>query len=111
MINEEIRNEADRIWQYHENKSDEFIQQTWSVDLAVVSVLIARLSSTGLTGARFDALRDAARSVVETRLSKELTDTMERLDKSATCLSKVGVGLATVGVIIGVIQIGLAIYK
>jgi hypothetical protein len=49
--------------------------------------------------------REAAAAILQSRLTSKVTSTMEQLDKSASKISTVGLILAIVGVVIGVIQI------
>ena len=75
-------------------------------DPIVISTIIAWLGSTGITGARFDALRDSAYSILETKMINQLIITLEKLDKSSSRLTKVGIAL---GVIIGILGVIVAL--
>lgn len=91
------------------NKDENAIQ--WATilkeeDPIVISTIIAWLGSTGVTGAKFDAFRDSAYSILETRLTNQLIITMEKLDKSSSRLSVVGIALM---VIIGVLSVIVAL--
>ena len=91
------------------NKDDNAIE--WTTKLKeenpiVISAIIAWLGSTGIIGAKFEALRDSAYSILETRLTNQLIFTMEKLDKSSSRLSVVGIALM---VIIGVLSVIVAL--
>lgn len=74
--------------------------QASSTELA--AAVMARLASTGSTGEKMNALRDACSILVHQKLNSELIESNKKLDRSATILSWVGV---IVGSIIGVAEI------
>ncbi|ASG01660.1 MULTISPECIES: hypothetical protein [Vibrio] len=49
--------------------------------------------------------REAASAILQTRLASQVTHTMETLDKSADTVTKVGLLLAVIGIVIGVLQL------
>lgn len=59
----------------------------------LISTIIAWLGSTGTRGAQYEALRDSARSILETKFTNQLISTMEKLDKSSRVLTIVGIVL------------------
>jgi hypothetical protein len=68
---------------------------------------MSQLASTGGTGEKLHALRDACSSVLQSKLSAELVETMVRLDKAAGFLAWVGIALGTV---IGIAQIIIPLF-
>ncbi|MCB0284622.1 MAG: hypothetical protein KDF60_18715 [Calditrichaeota bacterium] len=86
--------------------SIEWVTRLEKEDPIVISAIIARLGSTGTLGARWDALRDSAITVLETKLTNQIINTMEKLDKSSSKLSKVGIILT---VFIGILGLIIAI--
>lgn len=58
--------------------------------------IISRLGSTGTTGARFEALRESARAVLEERLTNRLIETTQSLEAAATRLAKIGIAASVV---------------
>ena len=103
---DEIASRANEIWKSIA-KPDEFMSlvERADVDLAVLRLLIARLGSTGTTGAEWEALRDATNAVVNSRLSAKQVAAMDSLNKSTTLLMWVGIVVAIVGVGVGLVQI------
>jgi hypothetical protein len=100
---------ADEIWKSIA-KPDDFMLLVERSDPEVLHLLIARLGSTGATGASWEALRDAVNAVMNSRLSANQVAAMDRLDRSTTLLAKVGIAVAAVGVAVSVIQIIIAIW-
>jgi len=58
--------------------------------------IISRLGSTGTTGARLEALREAARAVLEDRLTQRLIETTRSLEAAATRRAKIGIAASVV---------------
>jgi hypothetical protein len=101
---------ADEIWKSVE-KPDEYMAHVEDADLEVLRLLVARLGSTGNIGAKFEALREATVAAMNSRLSQNQVDAMDRLNRSTTHLARVGIGVAVVAVIVGIIQLVIATSK
>ncbi len=108
MSDENIKKSADKIWQSLD-KPDKFMGMIENADLMVVRILIARLGSTGSTGARFEALRDGAIAVLQSRLSANQTKALNSLNISTSFLAKVGICVAVIAVLVAIVQIIIAL--
>ena len=105
-----IKEQADEIWKSVEDL-DKFVELLEEVDLSIVRILIARLGSTGTIGAQYEARRDAAIAVLQSRLAANQVNALERLNSSTTYLAKVGIAVAIVAAIAAVVQLVLALMK
>ncbi len=105
-----IKEQADEIWKSVDDL-DKFVERLEQVDLSVVRVLIARLGSTGILGAQYEARRDAAIAVLQSRLATHQVNALERLNSSTTYLAKVGIVVAIVAAIAAIVQVYLALIK
>jgi hypothetical protein len=115
MEYDEVARRADSIWKFIETpnieKPDKFMAQVEQAEPdEVLRLLIARLGSTGTTGATWEALRDATNAVMNSRLSANQVGAMDRLNKSTTRLMWVGIAVAIVGVGVGLTQIVIAVW-
>jgi hypothetical protein len=113
MEYDEVTRRADSIWKFIETsnieKPDNFMTQVEQAEPdEVLRLLIARLGSTGATGARWEALRDATNAVMSSRLSTREVAAMDRLNASTTRLMWVGIGVSIVGVGASLAQTGHA---
>ncbi len=71
----------------------------------IVAAALVSLAGTGTAGAQLEALRDAARVVVDAKLSASLIDAMEKLEGKATFVGVVGILVAVVGVFVAIAQL------
>lgn len=110
MSDENIKKDANEIWKYVESP-DTFSEKIKNADLKVLRILIARLVSTGSTGARFEALRDNAIAVLQSRLSANQIEALNTLNASTSFLAKVGIGVGIVAVIIAIVQMIIVFYR
>ena len=90
------------------NKDDEFMARIRSASPDIIAAVMAKLASTGATGEKLHALRDACNSALQLQLSTKLVDTMVRLNKTAIFLAWVGIALGT---IIGIAQIIIPLFS
>jgi len=88
------------------SKRQEWVEAVKNSDLDAVAAVFYQLGTTGHTGAKLTARREAARIVIESRLFKDLIDTMKTLDRSASRLSVVGV---VASVVLGIAAILVAV--
>ena len=106
MDKSDIEQQAEEIkllWDKH----SEFIARIRSASPDIITAVMAQLASTGATGEKHHALRDACNSVLQSKLSGELVKTMVRLDRAARFLAWVGIALGT---IIGIAQIIIPLF-
>ena len=108
-MDDERTGHADEIWKSI-GKPDDFMALVERADPEVIRLLIARLGSTGTTGATWEALRDATNAVMNSRLSANQVAAMDSLNRSTTLLAKVGIAVAAVGVAVSVSQIIIAVW-
>ncbi len=94
---EKLANEIFNLW----NSPDEFLERVRGAEPEVIAAVMAKLASTA-TGEKLNALRDSSNAILQAKLSSNIITTMERLNKTATFLTWVGIVLA---VIIGIAQI------
>lgn len=68
-------------------------------DTRTLIAAMAALGTTGTTGARYEAFRDAARAMVEQKLTDQTIAEMRKLEKASTRLGWVAAALTAVGVV------------
>ena len=106
MNKSDIEQQAEEIrllW----TKPNEFVARIRTASPDIISAVMAQSASTGETGEKLHALRDACNSVLQSKLSAELVKTMVRLDRAAGFLAWVGIALGT---IIGIAQIIIPLF-
>lgn len=74
----------------------EWVEVIKSSDTDAIAGIIARLGSTATTGAKFEALRDSARALLDDRLTTQSVDAMRPLEAAATRLQWVAIGVTAV---------------
>lgn len=105
---DELEKEIKDLVELPEESKSEWIRKFESASESAISGAILHWrKSSGLVVGGDNNLhkREAAAAILQTRLSSKVTNTMEKLDKSASKVSTVGLILAAVGVVIGIIQV------
>ena len=100
----QIEKEASEIFKFW-NTSSEFFEKIRNAPPVTIAAVMAQLSSTGETGEKMKGLRDSCSAIVHQKLNAELIEVNERLDRSTTRLTIVGIALGVVGIVIGIAQI------
>ena len=84
------------------NQPDKLVSSLKAADLDTLYSVMSQSGMTGQIGAEYEAVRDTAAAVLQARLTDKLVGTMERLNKSATILYWVGIGVA---IVVGVAEV------
>lgn len=96
----EIRKKAIEISKAYQN-DDEFLGRVMESEPEVIAALMPLLSNRD-SALMLESRRDLCNAILQKKLTVTLTETMIKLDKSATLLAWVGIALT---IIIGVAQI------
>jgi|SRR5215469_3764269 len=89
-----------------EEKFEEWLATIRDADAAILVEATARLSTIpGKPTRDIKALRVAITSEVERKNARAVIETMEKLDRSATWLTRVSLALTVVGVLLAAIQV------
>jgi len=81
-------------------------KKLWSEDISTLSFLLVTTDESELTeikGNSLLGLRDAIKSIISEKISQQEIAAMERLDKSATFLAKIGIVLTLAGFVAGIL--------
>lgn len=99
--------EADDILKDWSN-TDAVLSRVGVATIEVAAAVIGRLSSTGTTGEKMHALRDACSILVHQKLNSDLIESNRKLDRSATILTRVGI---IVSAVIGIAGIAIPLLR
>jgi hypothetical protein len=88
-----------------QGKDASWLQNLDEADPRAIIVAIAALGSSGATQSVQDAARDAARSMLELKLTERMIEKMEKLDATTTRLSRAALFVGVVGTVATLISV------